>query len=703
MQTLPLLFNLRDVEVTQTHSAGIVTYLSEQGVSKTRSLTTGSLPLAHVTKEADRASEAIGSLHKGLVETQALRTLFQSARRSNEGMSRHWVLPGSHFSWDHNQIQCTTVENDFGQPLWYGHKLPLGSTSIRIINEQGEVPSPRYSVRGVASVASPLGAAVELVLCHNIEARAFVEFTVGRKVFVRLLNKDLLFKETQEIISPFYGQAAELFVYRRLDELERVRFELPETAEKIFVREEPWIAKAHLPPVQFTNEPWYFVIPELSLYSQDRFATREYYNETLFDLGFPYRKVIGDYGKVLPGGYIQVSYRGIQREVSSSFVDIELFRDGDSKPFKLITSEEARDRIWNSEKGLSWTYDANLSVSSIEALIHLSTSLEGASFARVGYPIEERFVTYRNIELNPFFNPDLQGKKIILYLKPLDLSEESLQHLVVNQNGKILEASDVDLASWVGKFWEEPRSVASSQRVKGSFPFAWSTEAPLKPLFDDWNYLILAEYSVDRGLTEQPTVTITNLDEVHLPSLDACISRAQHLLSRFDNADTRVFDPESDRTTWHLPELKNTKLAHIHWTDFKDYTGEAYGFFWKDMLRERIQEAVDADLQVRYIWEGVPCLEVERVGLVNCLIRWVPVLRDHKDRRISGLVFISTTPNGTGTLVATIPDLSLVSAWPVAFGGDDTIYVRIRPRIEIDGEFFFGPTSNVLCISKEIR
>ena len=192
------------------------------------------------------------------------------------------------------------------------------------------------------------------------------------------------------------------------------------------------------------TERWYLrVTPGDIKNSGNRYWIPEYYTQ-LYNPVFPYRSVQEKEGLLVERDLIYTDLFPIANlGISGFFIEI-IVKNKEGGVVRAITNNPDAD-TYVTKSGfvtdIFYEKDVISSISSNSGFIRLKEDIDPGLRVFLNYRYEENFLTYDAISVNPSINPDILGKRIIVYCKP-EQSERAIHHLVVQESGLIERSSE---------------------------------------------------------------------------------------------------------------------------------------------------------------------------------------------------------------------------------------------------------------------
>jgi hypothetical protein len=184
----------------------------------------------------------------------------------------------------------------------------------------------------------------------------------------------------------------------------------------------------------------------------------EYYAQ-FFSPVPPYKSVIEQQATILEDRLLQVSPTPIANLGITGFYIYVVLKDEIGRSVKAFTNDPTATFYITKDRVLTDTYyekDIIKSVDSSGGFILLEKPIDTSLTAYVSYRYEEKFLTYRDINVNSTINPDVLDTKIVMYIVPeksaANKLTQSIFHIQVNEAGNIIDASQsAEYIAHIGK------------------------------------------------------------------------------------------------------------------------------------------------------------------------------------------------------------------------------------------------------------
>lgn len=197
------------------------------------------------------------------------------------------------------------------------------------------------------------------------------------------------------------------------------------------------------PGVVSPSERWNLKItPGDFFHNNIKYWVPDYYLQ-LFTPAFPYRAAKERKAIVLSKNLIYLDLNPIVNLNFSGYYIYISLKNQRGGVERVFTNDPDADTYITKQgfvTDIFYEKDAIKSISTNSGFILLSKDIEENYEVYVSYRYIEQYYIYDAINLNPSINPDILGKKIIIYLVP-NVSEKAVNHLIIDSNDSILESS----------------------------------------------------------------------------------------------------------------------------------------------------------------------------------------------------------------------------------------------------------------------
>jgi hypothetical protein len=176
-----------------------------------------------------------------------------------------------------------------------------------------------------------------------------------------------------------------------------------------------------------------------------RYWVPEYYTQ-LYSPTFPFRLEKEKEVVMLAGDIIKTDLYPINNlEISGFFLYI-VVKDNKGAVKRAFTNDPDAD-VYTTKTGfvtdVFYEKDIIESASEDSGFIKLKEKVDPGLKVYLTYRYTENWLTYSDLSVNPSINPEILGKRVILYVTP-DALGRSTHHIISDDSGAILEASQTD-------------------------------------------------------------------------------------------------------------------------------------------------------------------------------------------------------------------------------------------------------------------
>lgn len=198
------------------------------------------------------------------------------------------------------------------------------------------------------------------------------------------------------------------------------------------------------PAAALPTERWYLrITPGDIKNAGNRYWIPEYFTQ-LYNPVFPYRSVQEKEGLLVERDLIYTDLFPIaDLGISGFFIEI-IVKNKDGGVVRAITNDPNADTYVTKTGFVTDVFyekDVISSISANSGFIRLKEDIDPGLRVFLNYRYEENFLTYDDISVNPSINPEILGKRVIVYCKP-EQSDRAIHHLVVQESGLIERSSE---------------------------------------------------------------------------------------------------------------------------------------------------------------------------------------------------------------------------------------------------------------------
>lgn len=207
------------------------------------------------------------------------------------------------------------------------------------------------------------------------------------------------------------------------------------------------------PGVLSPSERWNLkVSPGDFFHNGFKYWVPEYYLQ-LFSPAFPYKLTKERKATIVNENLIYVDLKPIVNLDIPGYHIYIAIKDLNGGVKRVFTNDPNADTYITKQgfvTDIFYEKDVIESVSTNSGFILLNQKIEPNHEVYVSYRYIEQYYVYDLLSLNPSTNSDILGKKIIIYLVPdalPDSNNRGVQHLIVNENGLIVDSSSLEFTS----------------------------------------------------------------------------------------------------------------------------------------------------------------------------------------------------------------------------------------------------------------
>jgi hypothetical protein len=364
-----------------------------QEVYFTRDLPKRSVPIAHVTASSASPAELVdinnNVLNRGTLGVWKSTTLLTDPADfvSPEYGYSISINGSTQYFLDNQFFEITSVVSDLSEPLYYKHSLPTGVTDVVIVD---------LSNKKVDSTKSKV---ISSVLYHSMDGQPYrIRYMYGTEIVTEMLHYVPVMSEV--LFAPTISNTYQFFL-RQLSVT---------TSGTLHIRFLHGNGLEVLAPYDsLPNTPWYVRV---------RFGLQPTPPEWALQIFLPFRPyALGTWvpAKVLDKTMIEFERKRILQD-AHSLPDILIF----DKNHVLKYALEGTD-LGTTKRGFLYPWRRGLVKSSnmdpYFARLDLGVDLAPDDIVFGFYSYKEPDIIYRDIDVNPFTNPDVKNKIIEFYYK----------------------------------------------------------------------------------------------------------------------------------------------------------------------------------------------------------------------------------------------------------------------------------------------
>lgn len=682
-------------------------------LNKVLSLEDGDVPVYHCLKTTKGALSEVRDLNEGVADSIFINTV-EGYWDNSEREFIHKTSNGNNVILPTTNSLVTGEFSDDGVPLFYGHKLPTSLAGVSIERSDGTLVDPsRYKILEKVDSADALHPTLHSVVAHSFSSKVrehyWVVYADSQGVVSRsLLNTEPLFSlaDNLSLNKPYSENAnGSLLEYWTSPSTNGLLFKLPTDYVKISRR---YSDSSLLRPLKTKKE------------ASEGDAIR-LWNFSIFDSGGTNTSIVewsrGTFIEsrmkkkdreridVDDKHFLSCEEKGVVESYTSSvssvttYLELELFNDNEDIPDKVLTNSKSLEGTAHPFFPSVFYEFEEMSVSYSDSLIFVKQSILDYSYAYASYAYESHTFEFEGLELNPFVNSGLLGKRVVVYHVPLFAGQErSIEYLIVGRDGIVEYSSQSEPASngnkdvvtdtLSGMYYEKPKARGSSS-APAFFVNVSSVDSFVSKYAGTRGCLVLGEYDFPRTLDEPGATVMTDIRKEVNESLDANLSALK--ADRLAKGEGVV----------SLPYLSGVTLTRLHWFLFSDYNKES--LFSIEDLEERFSRMVPVGVDPLVSLMGVPelYLDLEKsfsIATKQFTTSWIPVVRPPTKEKVSGDVYTKEKSEDPYSLLQTIDDLSRTKSLTIT-SPTDSLVLQVKPYITVDTVKVFGPESNELLIS----
>lgn len=203
------------------------------------------------------------------------------------------------------------------------------------------------------------------------------------------------------------------------------------------------------PGLVSSSERWNMrITPGDFFHNGFKYWVPEYYLQ-LFSPAFPYRLVKERKATVVNKNLIFVDANPIANLGIDGYFVYIILKESNGAVKRCFTNDPNADTYITKQgfvTDIFYEKDIIESISANSGFILLNQNIPDGQEVYITCRYIERYYSYDFLSVNPSINPEVLGKKLIVYLIP-NASDRSVHHLIIDFNGMIVDASDPNYAS----------------------------------------------------------------------------------------------------------------------------------------------------------------------------------------------------------------------------------------------------------------
>jgi len=215
------------------------------------------------------------------------------------------------------------------------------------------------------------------------------------------------------------------------------------------------LIQPRVPMALDANSNWFMRITNGDFFATTNGALRQYvipeYWRQPFSPTAPY--IFGSYEQL---EYVNENILKFPRESTAVLLGQPLtifIRDYDGNLLKVLTTDASLHGLRYGQDNVFYESDKILAVDNVGGFVSLGIKLLPSWDFVATYYYEADDYEYTGINLNPVYNSQIRNRVVVIYCKP-DLtnviSDTSVYHIVVDDDGTIVDANEPGLALWIG-------------------------------------------------------------------------------------------------------------------------------------------------------------------------------------------------------------------------------------------------------------
>lgn len=277
-----------------------------------------------------------------------------------------------------------------------------------------------------------------------------------------------------------------------------------------------------------------------------------------------------------------------------------------------LTTNAAKDGTTHSGS-IKWSTDEIASWDNSTGIIDLNITIDAEWDLHASYIYEVRELLYTETNLNPIYNDLVYNHFYVYYCKP-DVTDRAIHHLVVRNDGIVVDCSDDTYALLVGGVYNPNTIVGMLYRPSIGAVYQANTWTDLFSTdgLNSNQYLILAEYF----FVERKNGALIDVIDVRIPGNALNEDRYGDTVYRNPKLYQSEFAATFYGTEWPQNNAYCIRLSRSLLEDFG-------GIFTDETLREALYTWMPAGKEIVFEWdETVDVVAIENIIPEQLTITW---------------------------------------------------------------------------------
>jgi hypothetical protein len=277
-----------------------------------------------------------------------------------------------------------------------------------------------------------------------------------------------------------------------------------------------------------------------------------------------------------------------------------------------ITTDLSKDST-TYNGSIKWSSDEIASWDNSTGIIDLNITIDANWHINASYIYEVRELLYTETNLNPIYNDLVYNHFYVYYCKP-DVTDRAIHHLIIRNDGVIVDCSDDAFALLVGGIYNPNTVIGMLYRPSLGSTYQANTWTDLFSTqgLNTNQCLVLAEYF----FVERKNGALVNVVDVRIPG---------NVLNSTNYADAVYRNPKLFQSqyaaTWYGAEWpqNNAYCVRLSRTLLEDFGG----IFTDETLREALHTWMPAGKDIVFEWdETVDTLAIENIIPEQLTVTW---------------------------------------------------------------------------------
>lgn len=282
------------------------------------------------------------------------------------------------------------------------------------------------------------------------------------------------------------------------------------------------------------------------------------------------------------------------------------------EPLYALTTNDSKNGTTYSDD-VDWSADEIASWDNSTGIIDLNIFVDADWHLNVSYIYEVRELLYTETNLNPIYNDLVYNHFYVYYCKP-DVTDRAIHHLVVRNDGIIVDCSDDEVGLFVDGVYNSDTIIGKLYRPSSGLTYQGSTWIDLfsTESTNSYQYLILAEYF----FVERKNGALIDIVDIRIPGNALNVANYEDAVYRNPKLYQSEYAATFYGTEWPQNNAYCIRLSKTLLEDFG-------GTFTDESLRDALYTWMPAGKEIVFEWdETIESLTIENIIPEQLTITW---------------------------------------------------------------------------------